>query len=193
MSELSAIRNVPAGTSVERDEEVIARVLAGDMTAYRVLVDRYQRAVYSCAWQLLGSDSEAEEAAQETFVQAFEKLERLRDRARFFSWIWRICSTVSLKRRGRERRMTRGVELDEFCAREEMAPREVEERSLLVARALGSLPDEQREVLTLRFWEGLDYDRIAELVGVSHEALYQRASRGIRALKSILGDDFEDQ
>lgn len=177
------------------DASLVARVLAGESEAYRVLVERYQRAVFSCAYQLLGSESDAEEAAQEAFVQAYEKLARLREPRYFFSWIWRICSTVALKWRMKARRAALGLDEESGAVsqveRPDAASRRGERDHALIA-ALSELPDEQREVLTLRFWEDMDYAEMAGLLGISHDALYQRASRGIRRLQEILGDDFPD-
>jgi len=172
------------------DADIVARVLAGDTDAYRLLVERYQRAVFSCAYQLLSNRDLAEEAAQEAFVQAFEKLSRLREPRYFFSWVWRICSTVALKSRLRSRRVALG--LDDESARSSPMPSRLEEheRNQQLTAALGELPDDQREALTLRFWEGMDYGTMAGLLGLSHDALYQRVSRGLRTLKEKLGPEF---
>lgn len=172
------------------DASLVKRTLGGDTAAYRELVERYQRAVFSCAYQLLGSRHDAEEAAQEAFVQAFEKLDRLREPRYFFSWVWRITSTVALKWRLKQRRSELGLEADMFAREREQAPVEREEQRLTLLQALAQLPEEQREAITLRFWEEMDYAQMGKLLGISHDALYQRVSRGLKQLRELLGQDF---
>lgn len=173
-----------------RDADVVRRVLAGDVEAFQELVERYQYGLFSCAFQLLRSREDAEEAAQEAFVQAFQKLEKLREPAYFFSWAWRITTTVALKLRQKKNRLKLSAEADSFPQSAAPEPIEREERNQQIAQALGKLPEEQRMAITLRFWQGMDYDSMAELFGLSHDALYQRVSRGLKRLREILGEDF---
>lgn len=179
-----------AKASKTDDAKIVNRVLAGEVDAYRELVERYQYALYSCAYQLLGSAEAAEEAAQEAFVQAFAKLANLREPRYYFSWAWRICSTVALKAREKSRRNVLGLDGHDVASGVMLTSVELEERNRGLVEALSELPEEQREVLTLRFWEGMNYDDMSSLLGVSHDALYQRASRGIKELKERLGAEF---
>lgn len=175
-----------------QDAETVKRVLAGDVEAYQILVERYQHGLFSCALQLLHNREEAEEAAQEALVQAFQKLGKLREPAYFFSWAWRITTTVSLKMRAKAQRLKLSPEQDHHPDSIHQNEMERAEQEAAIVRALGRLPEEQRIAITLRFWEGMDYDDMAELHGLSHDALYQRVSRGLKRLREILGDDFAD-
>jgi RNA polymerase sigma factor (sigma-70 family) len=181
----------PRGAGQQSDALVVARVLEGDVEAYALLVEKYQRAIFACAWQYLGTHADAEEAAQEAFVQGFEKLAKLREPRFFFPWVWRICATVAMKWRTRGRRIALGVDgsLD-AAAPERAGGVELAERDAQILAALGKLPEEQRLVLVLRFWENVEYAAISEMTGVSEDALYQRSCRGLKKLRELLGDDF---
>ena len=183
--------SVVSSVSLDDDATIVARVLAGETQAYRVLVERYQRAIHSCAYQVLHNAGDAEEAAQEAFVQAFEKLSKLREPRYFFSWTWRICATVALKGRLKAKRAALGLADDAKAAAPLEDELEREERRLEILAALAELPDEQREAVTLRFWEGMEYDDMARLLGVTHDALYQRISRALKTLKEKLGEEWE--
>src|SRR5688572_16827784 len=79
------------------DAVLIKRALAGDDVAFGILVERHFGAAYSSAYAVLGNTSDAEELAQETFVQVFQKLERLREPGAFVGWVWRIAHDLALK------------------------------------------------------------------------------------------------
>lgn len=176
----------------ESDELVIERVLNGDVDAFQILVERHQRPLYACAWQVLGNATEAEEALQEALVQAFMKLHRLRERRYFLTWAWRICTTVATKWRVKTRRQRLGFETNQAGGAETPVPSATAERDRAVVAAMGRLPVEQREAVTLRYWEGMDYQEMSRLTGVSEVALYQRVSRALKAMRKTLGEEFLD-
>ncbi|MCA8939657.1 MAG: sigma-70 family RNA polymerase sigma factor [Planctomycetes bacterium] len=172
------------------DAVLVSRVLQGEREAYRDLVEKYQSALVACAWQRVHNREDAEEAAQEAFVLGFERLRKLREPKYFFTWVWRICANVALKAQRKARRAKLGLVEEMHGTYEADAPVEIDERNQTLMLALETLPEEQRMVLTLRFWEGMAYGEMAELLGLSHDALYQRVSRGLKALRETLGDEF---
>lgn len=176
----------------ESDELIIARVLGGETDAYQTLVERHQRALYACAWQVLRDPIDAEEAVQEALVQAFVKLNRLREPRYFFTWAWKICTTVAIRWRRRTKRQALGLDTSAAPAPHNSADSEVAERDRAVLEAMRKLPNEQRQALTLRYWEELDYAAMSALTGVSEVALYQRVSRGLKTLRKLLGEEFMD-
>lgn len=172
------------------DAEAVRRVRAGESEAYRELVERHHGAIFSCAYQLLHSRTDAEELTQETFVHAYRKLSQLREARYFLSWAWRICTSLSLRYRERSSRRRLGLVDDQREAPNEVSPIELDERDSAILHALAGLPDDQREALTLRFWESMSYEDMGKLLGLSNDALYQRVSRGLKRMKVLLGDDF---
>jgi RNA polymerase sigma-70 factor, ECF subfamily len=181
--------NIRTNVSGAPDEELIAAARRGDHEAFGRLVERYYRAAYASAYAVLGNRSDAEEIAQETFVQVYQKLDRLREPGALTSWIWRIARDTALKHIRKHRRVRPVGEVPDVNY-EGTAPHEplvaAEEKEQLMA-ALTGLPDDMREAVLMRYWEELEYDEMAKRTGVSAAALYQRVCRGLKQLRETLG------
>jgi RNA polymerase sigma-70 factor, ECF subfamily len=162
------------------DSEVIARVLAGDVDAYGILVERYQRRFTRFATRMLGNREDAEEALQDAFLRAYRALARYQDRQRFGPWFYRIlvnrCRSMLAQRR------RRGL-VDRDVSREE--PVEATRPDGDPAWLLSQLPVEQREVFLLRYVEDLSFQDIAALTGVGVSALKMRVKRGLERLREL--------
>src|SRR5579864_9564657 len=78
------------------DAAVVAQVLAGDKEAFRLLVDRHTRSIYSVAWRMTGNHQDAEEIVQETFLRAYRSLHSFELRSSFSTWLYRIAVNRSL-------------------------------------------------------------------------------------------------
>src|SRR5690349_23334794 len=159
------------------DLEAIQAVLAGDADAFRGLVDRYGRSIFNLAYRMTGSAADAEELAQDVFLQAYSKLADFRVGARFHPWLYTIALNIC-RNHVRRRKLVKWQPLetrrgsDEPVALDppESAPnpeeallaRENEER---LARAVDALPAKYREIFILRQSQGLSYEEIADVTG----------------------------
>ncbi|MCB9893642.1 MAG: RNA polymerase sigma factor [Planctomycetes bacterium] len=175
-------------TGAPDDEALIRQARRGDHEAFGRLVERYYRAAYASAYAVLGNAGDAEEIAQETFVQVYEKLDRLREPGALTSWIWRIARDSALKYIRKNKRIkpvgdAPDLKLDEDRPHEPLVA--AEDKEQLMA-ALTELPDEMREAVLMRYWEELEYEEMAERTGVSATALYQRVCRGLKRLRETI-------
>jgi RNA polymerase sigma-70 factor (ECF subfamily) len=170
------------------DVTLISRAMGGNDAAFGSLVERHFGAAYASAYAVLGNASDAEEIAQETFVQAFQKLERLREKGAFVGWIWRIARDLALKHIRKHGRM-KVVEQVPEAGRENspLAPTIADEEQAALRNALDQLPEEMRDAVLMKYWQELEYDEMARRTGVSEEALYQRVCRGLKRLRELLG------
>ena len=151
---------------------------AGSEAAFRVLVDRYQRPVYSLLFRIVRSAETAEDLAQETFVKAWKALARFDAERRFSSWLFKIAHNSALDSLRRV-----GVDtfsLDAPIGDTDEAPELPADPSAenplarLIARdsgraleaAIGELRPQYREILLLRFQEGLAYEEIADVLEI---------------------------
>lgn len=149
----------------------------GDVAAFEVLVHRNQRRVYRVALRMLGSEADAEDAAQEALLAAWLALPDFRGESAFSTWLYRIvtneCLRVLAARRVweplSERLEERGVGPQQRA--------EVRERLAAVAAGILALTPEQRAPLVLRELEGLSYEEIAQVLGVTVEAVKGRLHR----------------
>jgi RNA polymerase sigma-70 factor (ECF subfamily) len=173
------------------DEELIEACRAGETSAFDVLVGRWEDRIRGAAYRVLGSEDEARDVAQEAFLKAYRGLAGFKQEARFSSWLYQIA--LNLSRDRLRRRKTRAtVSLDEM---EEAGPVMAEtrpgaherlvERDLAhtVRRAIEALPEEQREVVILKEYEGLTFLEIAQALEVPVSTVKTRLYRGLGQLR----------
>jgi len=180
----------------------VQRVRSGDRDAFRTLVEANQEAVYSFILRLVGRPEAAEELAQEAFVRAFASMSAFRGASRFRTWVIQIALNLVRDRRRAEGRRPALVSLDELRHRAERSDASLMARAsfapdLNIARgeltsriesAIGKLPQEYREVFLLKHVEGLTYEEISTMTGVSIGALKVRAHRARLRLRESIGD-----
>jgi RNA polymerase sigma-70 factor (ECF subfamily) len=171
----------------ERDEDVIARVVAGDVDAFRVLVERHQAAVLRLVRGLSPRSAAAEDIAQDAFVSAFAALSAFDpDRGRFGSWVLAIAKNHCLNAR-KKRSALSLPDPPEGIARSNPAEDLVraDARRRLDA-ALDELPDDLRSAFVLAEVVGLTGEAIAELEKVSPGTIRSRLSRAKARLRAAL-------
>ncbi len=178
----------------DNDTELVARALGGSADAFRLLVERYQRPILSLIARMVDDRSLAEDLAQETFVKAYRKLGTFDPNRKLSSWLFKIAHNTTLDhlRRGRletvnlEATTAGGDESWEVLRADEAEePDHRAERSQLMARldaALGRLKPGYREILLLRFKEGLAYHEIAEVTGLAMGTVKVRLHRARKRL-----------
>jgi RNA polymerase sigma-70 factor (ECF subfamily) len=173
----------------EPDAAFVRRVVAGDVDAFAILVQRYRPRCGRFAAQMMGSVEDAEEVVQESFVRAFRAL-RSCDPERFGAWLFRIvanrCRTARLRRSRREklvlvsddalRHASVGHGQDDVAWREE------------ISRALATLPVEQREAFLLKHVEDLSYEEMAVITRTGVSALKMRVKRACDRLRVLLAE-----
>lgn len=169
------------------DGDAVRRVLAGDVEAYRFLVERYRLEFGRLAEALVGDPDAAADALQEAFISAYRSLGRCREPDRFRRWFYRIV--VNHCHDARRRRLAVSLEGVEVSARETAdGGLEEDELACRLERALGELTPEQREVFVMKEIEDRSYAEIAELLETSVDALRMRVHRARDVLKRLLED-----
>jgi len=178
------------------DEELVATVQAGDASAFDELVLRWETKIRGAAYRVLGSEEEAYDVVQEALLKAYRGLPGFKREARFSSWLYQIalnlCRDRLRRRRGRQQ-----VSLDELpeavasgaLGRGGPSALELVESSDLrrrVAAAVAALPDEQREVIVLKEYEGLTFVEIAHVLELPVSTVKTRLYRGLGQLRTSL-------
>jgi RNA polymerase sigma-70 factor (ECF subfamily) len=181
------------------DAVLVRKAQEGDVDAFERLVREYQQMIYALCRRLTGAHQSADDLAQETFIKAYFALSRFDSRWPFYPWLRKIAVNTSLnylKARNRERPLpqdalpVRGTDplpaQDLPQARLERA--EFEEK---FRQSVESLPEEQKSVFVLRFYEGLSYEEISRTLDVPHGTVMSRLNRARRKLKALLADSLE--
>jgi len=167
------------------DVVLVERCLRGDMDAFRPLVERYQRVLFSVAVRMLGDEDEATDAAQNAFVRGYQKLGTYDRNHKFFSWLYRILVNECLNvRRARRIQVPLGVSLAAPDDTHRAAERA--EIRAAVQSALLRLPVANREVVVLRHFTGLSYHEIAETLDVPEKTIKSRLYEARQQLGDIL-------
>ena len=173
------------------DEELVEACQAGEASAFDVLVARWEDRIRGAAYRFLGSEEEAKDVAQEAFLKAYRALGSFKREARFSSWLYQIATNLC-RDRLRRRRTRAAVSLEEL---EETGPVIVETRpgaheqlqqldlARVVRRAVHTLPEEQREVVILKEYQGLTFLEIAQALDVPVSTVKTRLYRGLGQLR----------
>jgi RNA polymerase sigma-70 factor (ECF subfamily) len=179
------------------DEELVEACQAGESSAFDLLVARWEDKIRGAAFRLLGSEEEARDAAQEAFLKAYRGLPAFKREARFSSWLYQIAINLC-RDRLRRRKGRRLVSLDALeevgpviAAREPAAHDLAEQIDLrrAVRRAIGALPEEQREVVILKEYQGLTFLEIAQALELPVSTVKTRLYRGLGQLRLHLQND----
>jgi RNA polymerase sigma-70 factor (ECF subfamily) len=177
------------------DEELVEAAQGGDSSAFSVLAQRWERQIRGAIYRVLGSEDDARDLAQEAFLKAYRALGSFKREARFSSWLYQIALNLC-RDRLRRRRGKIHVSLDEMD--EENGPRlrhrgpsalelvEASDLSRVVAEAVATLPDEQREVIVLKEYQDLTFLEISEVLDLPVSTVKTRLYRGLGQLRQNL-------
>lgn len=151
-------------TTAGDESSLLAACRAGDERAFTELVRRYRARAVNLSYQMLHDADEAEDVAQEAFLQVFAQLRHFRGDAAFGTWLYRIVVNLCLARQRKSARRGEEVrDLEMNGAHETMAQAETK---WTVEHVLRRLPEKLRGALVLRELHGLDYREIAEVLNV---------------------------
>jgi RNA polymerase sigma-70 factor, ECF subfamily len=173
------------------DEELVVAFQSGDIPAFDQLVRRWDRKIQGVIYRIVGNHDEARDVSQEAFLKAYRALGTFKQEARFSSWLYQIAINATRDRLRRRRRRT-DLSLDDVEEREaslrDAGPSaldliESSDLSRVVAAAMAALPEEQREVVILKEYEGLTFPEIAETLDVPLSTVKTRLYRGLGQLR----------
>ena len=185
---------------LDPDAALMLRVKQGDATAFTQLVDKYKQPVMNFAYRTLRDLTEAEDLAQNVFVQVYKSARRYEPSAKFSTWLFTIARNLCLNEIRRRARHP-AESLDQTHAEADDQPlRQVEDRRVVsppeellhgeleqkITAGLAELPENQRTALLLCRQEELSYEEIAEVLGCSLSATKSLIHRGRETLKSKL-------
>ena len=176
------------------DAQLVCRALTGSGDAYREIVLRYQRPIYSLILRMIRDNAQAEDLAQDVFVKAFAALKSFDPGRKFSSWLFKIAHNAAidhLRRRGLETVPLESAD-EEQVDLLSVLPDRASERpdsafvrgslARAIGEAVGRLRPEYREVVLLRFQQGMMYEEIAEIMGLPLGTVKTHLFRARKAL-----------
>jgi RNA polymerase sigma-70 factor (ECF subfamily) len=183
--------------SDSEDIQVIDKVLAGDVDAFSGIIEKYQDKTFNYVYSQVKDYDEALDITQEIFIMTIEALRSFRRESKFSTWFYSIMVNYCKNYRKKNSRYnlvsinsSRGDEEYDLQLPDERENPEQEvimnDSLRIVREEIGVLPDDYREILILRDIEGLSYNEIAEILGISLSNVKVRIHRGREFLKNRL-------
>lgn len=197
-----------ARTATDSDAMLVERAVAGDQKAFELLVIKYQRRIQRLIGRMVRDVDLVEDIAQETFIRAYRALAQFRGEAQFYTWLYRIAvntakkALMDLKRnptvsensfKSGEDNETSPLENELISSETPDAVLASKEIAEMVNAALGALPEELRQAITLREIEGLSYEEISEAMSCPLGTVRSRIFRAREAISEKVKPLLENQ
>ena len=184
-------------TNKEADLALVRRAKKGDYRAFDLLVLKYQSRIVSIAFKFVKEMQLAEDISQESFIKAYRSIDSFREESAFYTWLYRITANTAknyLVSKGRRKESS----ISELSISEnedffELPTNDSPEQILMaqslkdtIYDALSGLPEDTRTALSLREFEGLNYEEIAEIMNCPVGTVRSRIFRGREALENLI-------
>jgi RNA polymerase sigma-70 factor (ECF subfamily) len=161
--------------------ELVEAALAGDIDSFGQLARRYYASMVAIAYAILADHQLAEDAAQEAFARALTNLSKLRKPDKFAPWLAQICRNVA---RDMVAAKARQINMEDSCRVSDSSGRD--DNVEAVRRSIEQLPLRSREVIVLRYYNGLSYEEISSVLGISKATINGRLTRAKRKMARYL-------
>lgn len=164
------------------DLALVEAAMEGDVESFTKLCRRYYPAMVAIAHSITGERHVAEDAAQQAFAKAVRKLPQLRDKGKFGGWLAVICRNAArdMARDRKRHSSSEGLSLIAAEPREDGLVDTVKE-------AISELSVSAREVIFLRYYDGMTYERMSSVLGISEQAINGRLRRARKKIADYLG------
>ena len=184
---------------------LINRLKQGDQAAFKEIVDTWQDMVYNTAIGIVQQPEDAEDVAQEVFVQVYQSIEGFKGNSKFSTWLYRITISKAMDHERRKKRKKRfaliknlfGAENEQVVESPDFNHPGVlfdrKEKAAILFGAMKELPENQRIAFVLNKVEGLSYQEISEVMEISVSAIESLLHRAKTNLRKQLKDFYKDQ
>ncbi|TSA56324.1 MAG: RNA polymerase sigma factor [Planctomycetaceae bacterium] len=166
----------------ERSEiHLIEAATGGDIESFGELCRRYYAAMVAIAYSILSDHQLAEDAAQESFARALINLKNLKNKSRFIPWLAAICRNVAKDMVALRAKRINAEDLSQLTQKNKD-----DENSLAIRQAIEQLPAPAKELIVLRYYNGLSYEQIGSILGISRATTNGRLTRAKRKMAKYL-------
>jgi RNA polymerase sigma-70 factor, ECF subfamily len=179
------------------DSDLIQRLTLRDETAFKELIEKYQKLVYNACFHLLHHPLDAEDVAQEVFIEVFESIHQFRNESKLSTWLYRISVNKSLNYLRKNRLKSLFSSMENFFSGDRNNNLEIEDRSdtdsplsidykernIVLQKAIDGLPENQRLAFSMHKFDELSYQEICEIMNLSLssvESLIHRAKMNLQ-------------
>ena len=183
--------------TTNNDQLYINKVINGNTNAFAYLVDDYKNMVFSLAFKMTKNREEAEEISQDTFIKAFKNLKKFKGDSKFSTWLYRIAYHTSLDNIKKNKNNNSTFEINEITFNQIQAVETIlqgiarKERAEIMNYCLQKLPNEERSVIWMFYYDELSLKEIIEVTGMSEANLKVKLHRARKKLLTIVKENVE--
>jgi RNA polymerase sigma-70 factor (ECF subfamily) len=181
------------------DTEIIESFRTGNDQAFNHLVRKYQKRVYWVVRKMISDHDDADDITQEVFIRVYKSINEFRGDSSFFTYLYRIAINLSLNFLNKRKRMNGkradfDFEISKFESNESSAENLIDRprNEKLFKSAIEQLPEQQRAVFVLRFYDNLTYDEISKILNRSVGGLKANYFHAVKKLQVILKPHLKD-
>lgn len=171
------------------DQDVINKILAGDWGAFSMIVNRYRTPLFRLGLKLIGNMAQVDDIVQDTFIKTFKGLAKFENRSSFKSWIYQIfMNTLRNSLRGRKHIALDTLELPVESESEQKI--QEQQISTHLKAAIKALPTKQQIAVSLRIYEDLSFEEIAQIMQCPYDTAKANFRHGLMKLKTRLQEEY---
>ena len=185
--------------AINSDDYYIKKILEGDSISFGVIVERYQNMVFTLALKMLKHREESEEVSQDTFIKIYKSLSKFNGESKFSTWIYRIAYNTCLDRIKKNSKYNNDVEINDVTSNEIFQASTIfdslenKERSIIIKECMDKLPEEERVIMHLFYFEELSLKEIVEIVSMTEGNIKVKLFRARKKLFSIFKESVEPE
>lgn len=185
--------------TINNDNIIIGKVIAGDTNAFAELVGRYKNLVFTLALRMLKNREEAEEVSQDTFIKVYQSLTKFKGDSKLSTWIYKVTYNTCLDRLKKYKRQQSTIPIDEFTEHHiktldnALEAMELDERKRAIKNCLELLPSEDGFLLTLYYFEEQSLEDIAKVTGLTTNNIKVKLFRSRKKLGTIFIQQLEPE
>lgn len=179
----------------KEDFALVDEFISGNHHAFSELVERYKQRIYSTAYRILSCHEDANDVTQEVIIKIYKSLQDFRKESSLFTWIYKMTVNLALNEL-KKKKIKSFFRLDDFENAFEIGDYKSpevtfqrKETSSLIQSAINKLPEKQKLVFTLRFYEELKYEEISKILGTSVGALKANYFHALKKVAKELKDE----
>ena len=173
----------------ETDNSIIERILSGDKLGYRDLANRHKDYAFTVAYKIAGTREDAEEIAQDAFIQAFQALPSFNQDAKFTTWFYRIVFNSALMFKRKNRIQAEDIERSQpaqYVAADTDKNLKISEQRQYIQKAFNHLSPDDVTMITLFYLKEQSLEEIAQVVGISAETVKVKLCRARKRLAETM-------
>lgn len=185
--------------TIINDQTYIDKILKGDANAYAFLVEKYKTMVFTLALKMVKIREEAEEISQDTFIKAYKNLSKFKGDSKFSTWLYKIAYRNCLDSLKKNKEKYQTDTIDEITIHKIKATEgilegiERKERAVVINKCMLQLPEDERSILWMFYFEELSLKEIIDITDLSEANVKVKLHRARKRLLSIVKTNVEPE